>query len=90
MKKTRKFTGPLAYMRVVKKHQYYSTETKFYERLRIVYQNGDAPTYSTGTEPSDWNQPCWYDEGMTVAQQIKAMKDYDKAHGHKTMFLGEF
>lgn len=57
-------------------------------RLRIIYPNGYADWFSS------WNgelagRCCWNKNGMTHRQSIKALKEYDKSYGGKTLFMGQ-
>jgi hypothetical protein len=75
----------------------YTVEIDGDTRLRIIYLN-HYPEFSwlkkrswSDNEPQWSNSPaCWYREGMTPRQQVRAMNRYDKKfHRSKAKFICE-
>ena len=62
--------------------------------LRVIYPDGTCRWSATTSEFDDLNYfyrdaPCWAQTGASAVQQLAHMKDYDKAYGYETVYLGE-
>jgi len=65
--------------------------TRWSYRIRVIYPDGEC-VYSDSPYMCDhkWTSvSCFYENGMTHKEVIKAMKQFDKENNRKTTYLGQ-